>query len=63
MRLFTVKATAKQPALYIDNNFTVYMTMDMSGVHKNCASLTLEPGELLGFNLGEIQRGGPASKC
>lgn len=62
-RLFTVKATAKQPALYIDKDFTVYMAMDMSGAHKNCASLTVEPGELLGFNLGEIQRAGPVSKC
>jgi len=61
LRLFTVKATPKLPALYVMKDWTIYMGMDTSanGVHKNLSSLTLEPCELLGFNIGEIQRSGP----
>jgi hypothetical protein len=62
LRLFTVKATPKLPALYVMKDWTIYMGMDTSatGVHKNLSSLTLEPCELLGFNIGEIQRSGPS---
>ena len=65
LRLFTVKATPKLPALYIMKDWTIYMAMDTSatGVHKSLSSLTLEPCELLGFNIGEIQRSGPLVVC
>ena len=61
LRLFTVKATPKLPALYITKDWAIYMGMDTSatGVHKNLSSLTLEPCELLRFNIGEIQCSGP----
>jgi len=53
-----VKVVPKLPALYICKDYSIYMAMDVDGPHKNLASLALSPCELLGFNVGEIQRSG-----
>ena len=53
-----MKAVPKLPALYIMKDYSIYMAMDMDGAHKTMASLSLTPCELLGFNVGEIQKTG-----
>ncbi|CAK9104678.1 Uncharacterized protein SCF082_LOCUS48825, partial [Durusdinium trenchii] len=53
--LFTVKAVPKLPALHIMKDYTVFMSLDMDGVHKNTSTLSIGPCELLGFNIGDIQ--------
>ena len=57
-----MKAVAKLPAIYIRKDFSVFIAMDMSGHHKNLASLEISCCELLGFNVGDVQQTGLAGR-
>ena len=48
--MFHVKGTRTSPALHIDKNFDMYMSVENTQ--------SFGPGELCGFNVGDLQKSG-----